>query len=83
MGKKETIYLRKDETGTVRLTRDEKGEVRLDSYFGDVENKREHDRFSFNVTTGQVSGHDFDHKNKFDTNKAGQKGYDEHGNKKK
>ena len=78
---KEVLYERKSNSGTVRLTRDSKGNVKLDSYFGNVKDKDDHDRFSLNTTTGRGSGHGFNHENKFDTAKADTKGYDSKGNK--
>ena len=52
----------------VRQTRS--GDIIVDSYFGDVRDKDNHDRFPLNVTTGEVFGHSNNHEDKFDTAKG-------------
>ena len=55
-------------SGTTKVYQNEKGEVRIDSFMGDVRNPKEHDRVSLKTSNGgQLFGHDFDHKNKFNT----------------
>lgn len=60
-------------SGTVRVTQDTKGNIKIDSYFGDVRDPENHDRVSLNTTTGQFSGHGFNHEDKFDNNKESKK----------
>lgn len=52
------------------IVEDSKGNIRIDSFFGDVTNPKEHDRRSLNASTSRLSGHGFDHKDKFDSNKS-------------
>lgn len=66
---RKVLHEKTTDTGTVRVTQDSKGNIKIDSYFGDVRDKKNHDRVSLNVTTGRFSGHGFDHKDKFDSNK--------------
>ena len=33
----------------------------IDSYFGDVRDTDNHDRFTTNVDTGEITGHGFNH----------------------
>lgn len=67
---KEVLHENRSETGLTRVVRDSNGHVRIDSYFGNERNPKEHDRVSLNVNTGQFSGHGYDHKDKFDSNRT-------------
>ena len=66
---KETKHTFKSNTGSSAVRQTRSGDIIIDSYFGDVRDKNNHDRFSLNVTTGEVFGHDKNHKNTFDTAK--------------
>lgn len=51
--------------GAVRYNM-ENGEVkRLDSYFGDVRDRDNHDRVSQDLETGKLSGHGFNHEKRW------------------
>ena len=67
MGKE--LHVSKTSTGTVRVRETSSGDIVIDSYFGDVRSKADHDRFTLNATTGQISGHGYNHQDKFDTSK--------------
>ena len=58
------------ENGTVKVYEENDGSIRIDSYYGDIRDRENHDRYSYNTTTGQVKGHGFNHSDKFD-NKQG------------
>ena len=73
MSDREEIYKRESESGTVRVRKTSNGEIIIDSYFGNVRDSKNHDRLSLNVTTGVVSGHDFDHKDPFSSDKGKEK----------
>lgn len=64
-----TLHEHKSDTGVSRVRRTSNGEIVIDSYFGDVKDKDNHDRFTLNVTRGTVSGHGINHEGKFDTSK--------------
>jgi len=68
MGKKE-LHSQTYSTGLSRVRETSRGEIHMDSYFGDVTDKDNHDRFTLNVTTGEISGHGFNHEDKFDSSK--------------
>ena len=69
MSKKEVLHENESSTGLTRVRRNSRGEIIIDSYYGDVRDKDNHDRLSLNVTTGQVSGHGYGHSDSFDTSK--------------
>ncbi len=69
MGKKEELHRFESETGVTRVRQTRSGDIVIDSYFGDVKDKNNHDRLSLNVTQGTLSGHDYGQTNKFDTGK--------------
>ncbi len=57
-------------SGSSKIYQDSNGNVRIDSYNGDVRNPDNHDRFTLNTRNGgSVSGHWFEHADKFDTSK--------------
>ena len=65
MSKKDELHRFDSDTGTSKVRLTTRGEIVIDSYMGELNG--EHDRFTLNVSTGQVSGHGYDHKDKFDT----------------
>ena len=67
---KETLHTFKSDTGSSVVRQTRSGDIIVDSYFGNVRDKDNHDRFSLNVTTGEVFGHSNNHKDKFDTSKG-------------
>ena len=70
---KKVLHEFQSKTGLTRVSQDTKGNIKIDSYFGDVRDPQNHDRVSLNATTGRFSGHGFDHKDKFDSNKTSKK----------
>ena len=57
-----TEIVKETASGTVKYKM-ENGVVRkVDSYFGDVRDKKNHDRFTTDLETGKISGHGYDHK---------------------
>ncbi len=73
MSDREEIYKRESESETVRVRKTSNGDIVIDSYFGDVRDPKNHDRLTLNVTTGEISGHDFDHKDSFSSEKDKEK----------
>lgn len=73
MGKKEELHRFDSETGTTRVRRTRSGDIVIDSYFGNIEDPKNHDRLSLNVTRGTLSGHGPNHSNHFDTGKDNNK----------
>ena len=63
------LHESRTDTGLTRVVEDSKGNIRIDSFFGDERNPEEHDRRSLNTSTGRFSGHGYDHKDKFDSDK--------------
>lgn len=64
------VHEDKGTNGTTKVFQDSNGNVRVDSYMGDVRNPSEHDRFTLNTRNGgSVSGHGFNHEDKFDSAK--------------
>jgi len=56
--------------GTTKVYQDKDGNVKVDSYNGNVRDRDDHDRFTLNTRNGgNVSGHGFNHEDKFDTSK--------------
>jgi hypothetical protein len=51
------------ESGTTRVRETKDGRVFLDSYWGDVKDKDNHDRFTVEISSGdgKPSGHGFNH----------------------
>lgn len=65
----EVLHESRTKTGLTRIVKDSNGKIRIDSYMGDERDPKNHDRRSLNVDTGRFSGHDYDHKNGFDSDK--------------
>lgn len=62
------IHSNSSDKGTTKVYQDSEGNVRIDSFNGNVRNSEDHDRVTLNTRNGgQLSGHDYDHKNNFDT----------------
>ena len=72
MGKEE-LNVSISKTGMTRVRKTVNGEIVIDSYFGDVSKKDDHDRFTLNITTGEISGHGYGHQDKFDSSKEKEK----------
>ena len=66
---KEVLHESRTDTGLTRVVKDTNGNIRIDSYFGNERIRKEHDRVSINVNTGQFSGHGYNHTDKFDSDK--------------
>lgn len=64
-----TLHESNFNTGMSRVRQTSNGDIVIDSYFGDVRKENDHDRYSLNITRGEVSGHDMNHEGKFDTSK--------------
>ena len=64
------VHVDNGENGTTKVYQNENGDVRIDSFMGDVTDSNNHDRFTLNTSNGgSISGHDFNHENKFDSSK--------------
>ena len=63
-GERKTNIEIKNEKETIRIRTTKDGRVFYDHFRGDVENPKEHDRFTvpLNDGVGRPSGHDYDHK---------------------
>jgi len=60
-----TFVSKETPTGLVRYNLDSDGKLsRIDNYFGNVRDSDDHDRLSVDKD-GRMSGHGFDHKDKF------------------
>lgn len=57
-----TTVIKETPSGTVKYQMEDGKVYELDSYFGNVRDKDDHDRFSVNYNRNQVSGHGFNHK---------------------
>ena len=61
----------KDHKVQVKFIKIQGGNVRIDSFNGDARNPDNHDRFTLNTRNGgNVSGHGYNHEDKFDTSKG-------------
>lgn len=68
------VHESSSEHGTTKIYQDSNGDVRVDSFNGNVRNPVDHDRFTLNTRNGgNVSGHDYDHQNSFDSSKGSDK----------
>lgn len=56
-----TEIVKETSSGTVRYKMENGVVQQLDSYFGDVRNPKEHDRFTTDLNSGKISGHGYDH----------------------
>ncbi len=56
-----TEILKETYSGTVRYKMEDGVLHQIDSYFGDVRDTDNHDRFTTNVDTGEITGHGFNH----------------------
>lgn len=62
------VHEDKGKYGSSKVYQNEKGDVRIDSYNGNVRDKDNHDRVTLKTSNGgQLSGHGYNHENKFDT----------------
>ena len=57
-----TDIVKETPSGTVRYKMENGAVHQIDSYFGDVKDREEHDRFTTNLDSGKISGHGFGHK---------------------
>jgi len=57
-----TEILKETPSGTVRYKMENGVMCQVDSYFGDVRDPVNHDRFTSNLDKGTISGHGFNHK---------------------
>ena len=71
MGNWKLVHESKGPQGTSKIYQDSEGNVRIDSFNGDVRNPDNHDRFTLNTRNGgNVSGHGYNHEDKFDISKG-------------
>lgn len=57
-----TDIVKETSSGTVRYKMENGVVHQVDSYFGNVKNRDEHNRFTTNLDSGEISGHGFGHK---------------------
>ena len=70
MGDWKLVHEKTGKLGTTKVYQDREGNVRIDSFNGDVTDRVNHDRFTLNTWDGgHISGHGYNHTDKFDTPK--------------
>lgn len=70
----ECCYENESDSGLTRVSQDSEGNVKIDSYYGNVKDGNDHDRFTVDTTNdGRITGHGFDHEDKFDSDKDNEK----------
>ena len=57
-----TDIVKETSSGTVRYKMENGVVCKVDSYFGDVKDRDNHDRLTADLNSGKISGHGFDHK---------------------
>lgn len=57
-----TDIVKETSSGTVRYKMENGAVQQIDSYFGDVKDRDNHDRFTTKLDSGKISGHGFNHK---------------------